>query len=71
MWNIALTETLAKLPVAELEQELAEFLEPMSVLLPEKRLCAVLRQMVRCILATETPVVAAMSRGVSRVEADC
>jgi hypothetical protein len=71
MWNIALDEIFDKLPVAELEQELAEFLEPMSSLLPEKRLREVLRQMVRCILATETPVVAAMSRSVSRLEADC
>lgn len=71
MWNIALTESLAKMPVSELEHELAEFLEPMSRLMPEKRLQAVLRQMVRCILAAETPVVAAMSRSVSRLEADC
>lgn len=71
MWNIALSETFAKLPVVELEHELAEFLKPMSAVLPEKRLREVLRQMVRCILATETPVVAAMARSVSRVEADC
>jgi hypothetical protein len=67
MWNIILDEILAKLPVAEMEAELAEFLEPMSSLLPEKRLRDVLGQMVRCILATETPVVAAMSRSVSRL----
>lgn len=71
MLNIAYDEILDKLPVAELEQELAEFLEPMSSLLPEKRLRAVLRQMVRSILATETPVIAAMSRSVSRLEAEC
>jgi len=44
MLNIALNETLAKLPVAELEQELSEFLEPMSGLLPDKRLRKALHQ---------------------------
>lgn len=61
MWNILLNETFAKLPVAELEHELAEFLVLISDLSPEKRLRTVLHQMVRCILTAETPVVAAMS----------
>lgn len=71
MWNIALSETLAKLSVVELEHELAEFMEPMSSLMPEKRLRDVQRQMVCCVLATETPFVTAMSRSVSCLDADC
>jgi hypothetical protein len=71
MLNIALNETLAKLPLTELEQTIAAFLEPMSATLPEERLRRVLHQTVQCILATETPVIAAMSRSVSRLEADC
>jgi hypothetical protein len=71
MLNIALTETLAKLPVTELQASLASYLEPMSRLIPDQRLRAVVRQGVQSILATETPVIAAMARGVARTEADC
>ena len=71
MLNIALSEILAKLPVAELQASLQEFMKPMTKNLPDKRLQAVVCQSVQGILATETPVIAAMSRSVSRVEADC
>jgi hypothetical protein len=71
MLNIALTETLAKLPVAEIQTSIQEFVEPMTKNLPDKRLRAVVCQSVQSILATETPVIAAMSRSVSRVDADC
>jgi hypothetical protein len=71
MLNIALNETLAKIPLTELEQTMTTFLEPMSAILPEKRLRKVLHQTVQCILATETPVIAAMSRSVSRLDGDC
>jgi hypothetical protein len=39
--------------------------------LPDARLKAVIPLAVRCILATETPVITAMSRAVSRLEAEC
>jgi hypothetical protein len=71
MLNIALTETLAKLPVAELQASIRKFVWPMTENLPDKRLREVVFQSVQSILATETPVIAAMSRSVSRVEADC
>jgi hypothetical protein len=71
MQNIALSDTLAKLPVAELQASIQEFVEPMTEHLPDKRLQAVVCQSIQGILATETPVIAAMSRSVSRVEADC
>lgn len=70
MLNIALTETLAKLPVAELQASIRQYVEPRAENLPDKRLRAVVCQSVQSILATETPVIAAMSRSVSRVEAE-
>lgn len=70
MLNIALTETLAKLPVAELQASIRQYVEPMTENLSDKRLRAVVCQSVQSILATETPVIAAMSRSVSRVEAE-
>jgi hypothetical protein len=71
MLNIALTETLAKLPLAELQSSLRNFLSPMTENLPDKRLGEVVHLSVQSILATETPVIAAMSRSISRVEASC
>jgi hypothetical protein len=71
MLNIALSEILAKLPVAKLQGEIREFTEPMTATLPDKRLSANVCMSVQNILATETPVIAAMSRSTSRVEADC
>jgi hypothetical protein len=71
MLNIALSETIAKLPYEELRTSIRDYLEPMTAILPEKRLREVVNLCVQNILATETPVIAAMSRGVSKVEADC
>jgi hypothetical protein len=71
MLNIALSEILAKLPVAKLQAEIREFTEPMTATLPDKRLSDVVCMSVQNILATETPVIAAMSRSTSRVEAEC
>ena len=71
MLNIALSETLAKLPIAELQASIRNFVEPMTENLCDKKLQAVVCQSVQSILATETPVIAAKSRSVSRVEADC
>jgi len=71
MLNIALSETLAKLPVAKLQAEIREFIEPLTAILPDKRLSDVVCMSVQNILATETPVIAAMSRSALRVEADC
>ena len=71
MLNIALTGTLAKLPVTELQASIGDFVKPMTEILPDKRLREVVSQSVESILATETPVIAAMSRSVSRMEADC
>jgi hypothetical protein len=71
MLNIALSEILAKLPFAELQAEIRRYVEPMTGNLPDKRLRDVVCMGVQNILATETPVIAAMSRSASRVEAEC
>lgn len=71
MSTIPLSELLAKLPVEELDESLKDFLDPLTELLPEKRLRRVVAQTVRGILARETPVIAAMAQSVSRQEMDC
>lgn len=53
MLNIALTETLAKLPAAELQASIRDYVEPMTEILPDKRLREVVSQSVQSILATE------------------
>jgi len=71
MLNIPLAEILNKLPVAEMEQSLSEFVEPLTELLPDKRLERVVPLAVRGILTNETPVIAAIAQSVSRQKADC
>jgi hypothetical protein len=71
MLNIPLEKICAKLPVAELERSLNEFIAPLSDLLPEKRLQRVVPLAIRGILTNETPVIAAMAQSVSRQEAAC
>lgn len=61
---------LAKLPQAELEQSLREFVGPLTELLPDQRLKRVVPLAVQGILAGQSPVVAAMAQSVSRQEAD-
>ncbi len=71
MLNIPLSELLAKMPVAEIERTIKEFLAPIIQLLPEKRLQRVAIEAVRGILAQETPVIAAMAQSTPRQESSC
>ncbi len=71
MLNIPLTEIFAKMPVAELEQTLEDFLVPVTDLLPEKRLGQVAQEAVRGITAQETPVIAAMAQSTPRQDGSC
>lgn len=71
MLNIPLAKILNKLPIAEMEQTLSEFIQPLTELLPDKRLKKVVPLAVRGILTNETPVIAAIAQSVSRQEADC
>jgi hypothetical protein len=71
MLTIPLTEIFAKMPVGELEATLKEFLVPVTELLPEKRLQRVVPDIVRGILASETPVIAAMAQSSPREKMSC
>lgn len=71
MFTIPEHEAVAKLPTAELEATIEQLTAPLCDRLPDKRLGAVVHKAIRCIVATETPVVAAMVRAVSRIESEC
>jgi len=71
MENIPLSDILAKMPIAELEQSLNDFLKPIMEILPEERLRKVVPEAVRGILAQETPVIAAMAQSTPRQERSC
>jgi len=59
---------LDKLPTAELKRELKAFLEPMTALLPEKRLQEVGELAVQGILAAQSPLVTKIAGGLEREE---
>ena len=69
MLNIPLAEILDKLPLRELHQALRKFVSPIADLLPDKRLRNLIPLAVRCILASESPVIAAMAQSASRHKA--
>ena len=71
MLNIPPAKILNKLPIAEMEQTLNEFISPLTELLPDKRLKKVVPLAVRGILTNETPVIAALAQSVLHQEADC
>jgi hypothetical protein len=66
-----IAEVLNQMPGKELEQTLKEFVEPMTDLLPEKRLRRVVPEAIRGILAQETPVIAAMAQSTPRRQKSC
>ena len=68
MGSILQNETIDKLPVTELQAELAQFLQPVLRRLPEKRLRAVGELAVQGILSSQSPLVTQMARGVVREE---
>lgn len=65
---IAVKEVLDQLPVAELEESMATFLEPMMERLPEERLKRVVPLSVGGILGSESPIVTRMAQAVARDE---
>ncbi len=70
MLKIPLSKFLSKLLVEEMEQTLDAFVNPLSDLLPEKRLRRVVPLAIQGILTNKTPMVAAMVQSVSRQEAE-
>jgi len=61
---------LDKLPLSELENTLAEFISPVTEMLPDKRLKRVVALSLRGILGGQTPVIAAVAQSVSRLDSD-
>ncbi|MFN2217412.1 MAG: hypothetical protein ACK2UA_02310 [Anaerolineae bacterium] len=68
MDSILQSDVLDKLPVDELEAALEEFLEPVLMHLPEKRLRDVVQRIVQGILGSQSPLITQMARGVAREE---
>ena len=66
MDKIADASANANLPVAELEDALAEFLAPAAAELPDERLRRVLVQAVHGIVGSQSPVVTTVARGLER-----
>jgi len=68
MPTIAQNNPIAKLPVAELDRSLREFVSPVSDLLPDIRLGAVAELILRGIITSQSPVVTQIARGASHID---
>ena len=68
MASIQQDEAIGKLPVGELQAELALFLQPVLRRLPEQRLRAVGKLAVQGVLGSQSPLLTHMARGVAREE---
>ena len=68
MCTIAQKEMLAKIPVAQLEAEIEQFVEPITRRLPEKRLKKVVPLAVRGISGAQSPVITQMARCLERTK---
>lgn len=68
MDSVAINKVLDKLPTAELENTLSDFVSPLTEVLPDQRLRRVVPLAVRGIVAGETPVITAMARSVERTK---
>jgi hypothetical protein len=68
MNSISQNEVIDKLPVAELQVDLNQFLQPVLRRLPEKRLRAVGQLAVQGILGSQSPVLTHMARDIEHAE---
>jgi hypothetical protein len=66
--SIAHRDLLAKLPADELESSLDEFLQPVTELLPDRRLMAVTALLTQGIVASQSPIITQMARGVNHLD---
>jgi hypothetical protein len=66
MPTIAQKDRLAKMPLVQLEQAIAQFVEPVSRRLPDKRLKEVVGLAVRGISASHSPLITQMARSLER-----
>jgi hypothetical protein len=65
---VALNEVLDKLPIAQLDQTLTDFLQPLTNLLPDQRLRQNAKLAVQGILAAQSPLISQMARTIPRTE---
>lgn len=70
MDTIPIPEVMKQLPIAEIEDSLTNFLQPIMKQLPDKRLGRVVPLSVQGILGSESPVVLQMAQSVSRSEGE-
>jgi hypothetical protein len=68
--NITLETILAKLPIAKLTETIEVHILPLTCLLPDKRLAAVVVQMILGILGSQTPLVTGMARTNSKADGE-
>jgi hypothetical protein len=68
MIDITVKAVVDKLPVAELEQSLTTFLEPLMAVLPDRRLQQVVVLSVQGIIGSESPVVSRIAQSVGRTK---
>ena len=68
MKDIAIKETLGKLPVEELETSIETYLKPMIKQVPDKRLQGVICLSIQGILGSESPVVTQIAQSVARTK---
>jgi hypothetical protein len=64
--SLAIEAVLDKLPVAQLDETLSDFIAPFAAVLPDARLRQVVPLAVRGIVAGESPIVTAMAQSVAR-----
>jgi hypothetical protein len=68
MLNITLEAILDKLPIGKLRETITMHIQPLLQLLPDKRLSAVVVQMVLGILGSQTPVLTEIAGSNSKRE---
>ena len=69
MMSLASSPLFDKLPIVELKEDLASFLDPITQRLPEKRLRQVCVLLVQGILAAKSPLITAVARSLERTPA--
>lgn len=68
MPSISHSNLLAKLPADELNRNLDEFLQPVTNRLPDRRLMTVAALLTQGIVASQSPIITQMARGVSHLD---
>jgi hypothetical protein len=68
MVSLPVKDVISKLPVAELQETLEDFVRPVSQVLPDMRLRRIVSLAVQGIVSSESPVLTHMAQGVPRTE---